>query len=86
MQIEEYIDREYAELVRIRELLEDIEFILEYAHVPLYKNLGRTKNPDGTITRNLVYHEAPLESLRKELNKARQLSNNRISGSEDQLE
>ena len=71
MQIEEYIDREYAELVRIRELLEDIEFILEYAHVPLY-TAKREIDADGNIIRSREYIGAPLESLRKDLSKARQ--------------
>lgn len=85
MQVEEYIDREYAELVKIRKLLEDIEFILEYAHVPQCK-VYRKKDEEGNAIRNRVYLEEPLQSLREELNTARQLSRNYISDSEDSLE
>ena len=71
MQIEEYIEREYDELVKIRETLEDIEFILEYAHVPQYEDTYE-RDENCKLIRIREYLEAPLESLRIKLNTARQ--------------
>ena len=53
-----------SELVKIRKTLEDIEYILEYAHVPQYY-VEKIRDANGkTISRNRVYHEVPLEHLR----------------------
>lgn len=75
-----------SELVKIRKTLEDIEYILEYAHVPQYY-VEKIRDENGkTISRNRVYHEAPLEHLRKALNRSRQLSKSHTSLNEGHRE
>lgn len=70
------MDREFLdEIVKIRKTLEDIEFILEYAHVP-QKHVEMTRVPTekGTrrVERIVTYYADPLEHLRQFLNECRQ--------------
>ena len=78
------MDRELLdEIIKIRKTLEDIEFILEYAHVPQSK-ADIDLELYNRFNRNRVYLEAPLESLRTALNNRRQSSNSQIHTNKDQ--
>ena len=79
----EFEQETLQELKAIRKTLEDIEFILEYAHVPQY-SVKRYRNESGKIIRNFEYHEDPLGHLRTGLHKLRQSSQNHNPQNEDQ--
>lgn len=70
------MDRELLdEIIKIRKTLEDIEFILEYAHVPqkrVEKAQFVTEGGTRRIKRDFTYYSDPLEHLRQFLNECRQ--------------
>lgn len=67
------MDRELLdEIIKIRKTLEDIEFILEYAHVPQKHVDRRIAEKGGRIKKYVTYYTNPLEHLRLSLNERRQ--------------
>ena len=59
-------DPHLEELTKIRKALEDIELILEYAHVP-QKSVEIGHDEKGSLIHKSHYFENPLEHLREEL-------------------
>lgn len=61
-----------SELVKIRKTLEDIEYILEYAHVPQYCTDKIIAEKGGCKKRYVTYYAYPLKHLRQLLKERRQ--------------